>query len=693
MDGSTRFGKYVLLKKLGEHALGETYRAAELDGDAIKTVVLLHLFTAPGIDAETLMGAARARGQAPAHIGPGLALARETGSVEGLTFAAYDYAPGRDLPTLLTRANDGFSTLNVEQAVLIVERIAKGLASLHNAGDAACHGFLVPQLVDVTTEGETKVLGYELGPGLARLAAAGRIDPALVAYLSPEVVAGQPPGRSDDLYSLGAILLELLTGRSPAVGEDLAGLLDHATLVGDGTPLSPGLVDLIAKSVAPRTARVATAGAWHQALSAWMSETSLTVTNFDLAFFVHELFRDELKREDQEVAQAKAAPTPPPPSAPPPVPASAPVATAVVSGAVPAGAVASGTVAIHQAASGPVATPGPATGEAPSTASIPTQGSQSGGKRGLFLGLAALVAAALAAFFFLGRGGEAEPTSAAASQPVPPVATPTEVVVPAEPVATEAEEGDDGSTQALTLEAASAELDRLMQERADALEAQLASEYDAEIQGLREQLAAAQAVEAQAQASLEAGTTATPDELVEAASQAGEVEASAVQQPEPAAAAPVPEPAPAERVTPPVESAAQALTDSGPADEASQPEPPRQSPTPAEPAVSSPPSTPVEEVAPQPAQPVVRPPKLVRNAKPQYPAQARLARKAATIVVKVLVGTDGRVQEAALVSKKRIGYGLDEAALRAARRAVFQPATVDGRATSQWTTMVMRFEP
>ncbi|RMH18329.1 MAG: TonB family protein, partial [Acidobacteria bacterium] len=104
------------------------------------------------------------------------------------------------------------------------------------------------------------------------------------------------------------------------------------------------------------------------------------------------------------------------------------------------------------------------------------------------------------------------------------------------------------------------------------------------------------------------------------------------------------------------------------------------------------PAPPAAQAPAKPRRVQVVPPRVIERAHPIFPPQARRLNKAVTVTVKVLVGTDGRVREAELVSKP-VGFGVDEAALRAARQARYEPATADGKPIAQWTTIVMRFEP
>ncbi len=87
----------------------------------------------------------------------------------------------------------------------------------------------------------------------------------------------------------------------------------------------------------------------------------------------------------------------------------------------------------------------------------------------------------------------------------------------------------------------------------------------------------------------------------------------------------------------------------------------------------------------------VVPPRLISRLAVRYPQAARHLKQAAQVDIKVLVDEQGRVLDTALVGSKA-GFGFDEAALEAARRAVFQPATKDGVRVKMWTTLRVNFK-
>ena len=112
-------------------------------------------------------------------------------------------------------------------------------------------------------------------------------------------------GKSDDVYSLGAILLELLTGQPVPTDGDLSAVIDHAELSSEGTPLPEDLKKLLKQSLTTADKRFGDVISWHKALSRMMFEGQYNPTTFNLAFFMHNIFRDEIEKESQEIEVEK----------------------------------------------------------------------------------------------------------------------------------------------------------------------------------------------------------------------------------------------------------------------------------------------------------------------------------------------------------------------------------------------------
>ena len=166
--------------------------------------------------------------------------------------------------------------------------------------------------------------------------------------------------------------------------------------------------------------------------------------------------------------------------------------------------------------------------------------------------------------------------------------------------------------------------------------------------------------------------------------------------------APPVESRPAPRVEPPT------TAQEKPAVPAPQPTPVQQAPEKTERPATTPapaPASPVPAVpAPAPRQvqvqvgdlvqpgPGVAAPKLQSQLDPRYPPAAQRLNRAARVDIKVLVDERGRVMDAERLGEKA-GFGFDEAALDAAKRATFQPATKDGVRVKMWMTLRVNFNP
>jgi hypothetical protein len=96
MNTRDQFGNYLLLKKLTEDALGETFRAGRLGKQGVERVALLRVFNGQGLDGERL--AQRIQQRAPLQAAlksPNLAQGIDLGQVRGVAYVAYDYVSGK----------------------------------------------------------------------------------------------------------------------------------------------------------------------------------------------------------------------------------------------------------------------------------------------------------------------------------------------------------------------------------------------------------------------------------------------------------------------------------------------------------------------------------------------------------------------------------------------------------------------
>src|SRR4051794_9372800 len=463
MNIPEEFGKYLLLKKLVEDPLGETFRAGKVGPEGMEQVVLLRVLNGKGIDGEALWTRISGRAGLQAILkSPNIGNGVDLGRVRSFPYTAYDYISGKNLASVFTQAARQHSPVPTDHALLIAERISLALAAASESrflDERVMHGFVVPQLVMISNEGETRLLGFEVAPGLRELAAGGWQEEGLRPYLSPEALAGAPPSRADDVYSLGAILYELLIGErlpaASAAGSGFDALIDAAELPNEGTPLPAPVAALLKKSLAGREQRIVDAVTWHKTLSKLMIDGHFSPTTFNLAFFMHNLFRDDIERESQEMQAEKRLELPKRQPAPAPVAAAAAVAAAAP--------LREGTGVRDGTLSGTLA-------------GTRSQAAPEPSRKGLWMGIAAALAVAVLAgggYFLFGRspaatgGSPAGPPPGAA--PAPPVAA-----RPGAPPAPGAAPAATGPSE----EQLNAQIQQMFDARSKEMEAKLKNQYD-----------------------------------------------------------------------------------------------------------------------------------------------------------------------------------------------------------------------
>lgn len=200
-------GRYEILEQVGGGGMGVVYKARDSRLD--RTVALK--FLQPRFDADdTAIRRFRLEARAVAAMDhPNICTLHETGETDdGQLFLAMPLYNGETLQQLIARG-----PLPVGEAVTIAVQIARGLAKAHSHG--IVHRDIKPSNVLVTDDGLVKVLDF----GIARLSdvtATGTTGPVgTAAYMSPEQAQGKPVDHRSDLWSLGVILYEMLTGTRP----------------------------------------------------------------------------------------------------------------------------------------------------------------------------------------------------------------------------------------------------------------------------------------------------------------------------------------------------------------------------------------------------------------------------------------------------------------------------------------------
>ncbi|MFN7988550.1 MAG: protein kinase [Thermoanaerobaculia bacterium] len=221
-----RLGPYEILGSIGAGGMGEVYRARDTRlGRDVAVKVLPASFSA---DADRLRRFEQESRAAGILSHPGITAVYDIGEHEGAPYVVQELLEGETLRAVLSG-----SRLPQRKVIDFALQIAHGLAAAHEKG--IVHRDLKPENLFVTKDGRLKILDFGLakltqpdaaGPATNLPTASGGTEPGVVmgtlGYMSPEQVRGKPADARSDIFSFGAILYEMLSGRRAFHGDSAA---------------------------------------------------------------------------------------------------------------------------------------------------------------------------------------------------------------------------------------------------------------------------------------------------------------------------------------------------------------------------------------------------------------------------------------------------------------------------------------
>ena len=203
-------GRFEVRAPLGQGGMGAVYLALDPSlGREVALKVMHEDLTRDAVAVQRFRREALALAK-PAH--PGVVRIFDLVEVDGQLVLVMEHLAGESL-----RQRMGAGRLPVAEAVALARDLLAALEAAHGLG--VLHRDLKPGNVFVTARGEAKLLDF----GVARLTDATRLTETgellgTVRYMAPELLRGLEPGRASDVYAVGAILFEMLAGRSPYEG-------------------------------------------------------------------------------------------------------------------------------------------------------------------------------------------------------------------------------------------------------------------------------------------------------------------------------------------------------------------------------------------------------------------------------------------------------------------------------------------
>jgi len=210
--GSTFADRYHIIEKLGKGGMGTVYKSRDINID--EDVALKILNPEISSDEQTIYRFRNELKLTRKISHRNICRVYDLSEYEGIHYISMEYVSGEDLKSLIHRIGQ----LTVGKAVIITRQICDGLNEAHRLG--VIHRDLKPQNVMIDREGNAKIMDF----GIARsVKSKGITEEGVIVgtpeYMSPEQVEGQEIDHRSDIYSLGIILYEMMTGRIPFEGK------------------------------------------------------------------------------------------------------------------------------------------------------------------------------------------------------------------------------------------------------------------------------------------------------------------------------------------------------------------------------------------------------------------------------------------------------------------------------------------
>jgi serine/threonine-protein kinase len=211
-----KIGRYEVLEIIGEGGMGVVYKARDPNIGRLVALKVMKPSLAADHEAAQMFRERfeREAGAAGVLQHPNIVSVYDADEDDGAPFIAMEYVEGRALDDVLEEKGGPLP----DKAASIVAQVARGLAFAHESG--VIHRDIKPGNIIITDDGAAKVMDF----GIARTRESDLTKTGTVLgspnYMSPEQITGQDVDHRSDVFSLGVVLYQLLTGEKPFLGEN-----------------------------------------------------------------------------------------------------------------------------------------------------------------------------------------------------------------------------------------------------------------------------------------------------------------------------------------------------------------------------------------------------------------------------------------------------------------------------------------
>lgn len=311
-----RFGKYTLVDRIAVGGMAEIFlaRQAGLEGFE-KTIVIKrirpHLSNQKSF-VKMFLNEAKLAAQLN-H--PNIVQIYDLGKIAETYFIAMEYVFGRDMRRIIPKADSMGIPFPMVYALKISSSVCEGLYYAHQKTDLygnplnIVHRDVTPENIFVSFDGTVRILDFGIAKAANQIeqTRAGEIKGKL-SYMSPEQCMGKPLDHRSDLFSLGVVLYEWITGFKLFTGESEVAILKSIT---EGKIYAPSyfkadipaaVENILMKALEKdREKRYQTAWDMQYDVDQYLSQAEFTPSNIHLSNFLKQLFADELEQEKERL--------------------------------------------------------------------------------------------------------------------------------------------------------------------------------------------------------------------------------------------------------------------------------------------------------------------------------------------------------------------------------------------------------
>lgn len=312
------YGKYYLLELINVGGMAEVFKAKMFGVEGFEKIVAIKkILPEVAEDGEFIKMFIDEAKIAVRLQHPNIVQILELGKIEDTYFIAMELVNGKDLKTIRKRLKRVDLLMPVEQSAYIISQVCDGLDYAHRKTDDKMnslnivHRDISPQNMIVSYEGTVKLIDFGIAKAKSKSTKtqAGMLK-GKFSYMSPEQVSGQPIDRRSDIFSLGVVFFEMLTGKRLFLGKNDVETLEKIRKAEVPPPsvfnsnISPELDRIVLKALSKnRDERYQWASEFSEDLKKFGFSTSKNFSRQDMMNFMSEFFADELEEETAKLEE------------------------------------------------------------------------------------------------------------------------------------------------------------------------------------------------------------------------------------------------------------------------------------------------------------------------------------------------------------------------------------------------------